>query len=191
MKGKRELILQSVLELIMEQGMNGLKVSSIAKKADIGKGTVYEYFTSKEDLFIGTIEYGIGQMLTMIETKLADTTSFKDSFDSVVDCVFEVTSKGPFLSLFSDSTNMPFSKDTICKMEAVMQTAMKSFIEIFSTIIAKGVNEGIIRQQENPDYIRAILLIVTNMTMQRIHFGTGNITDLKKFYYEACLKLFA
>ena len=191
MKNKRELILTSVLELFREHGMNGLKISAIARKADIGKGTIYEYFRSKEDLFIGAFEYGLEQFGKNAAVKLKNASTFQDSFYSLVDCVANIAAKTPFLSMMSDSNNMPFSKSTMKKMKVVMRSSLDSFMEIMSAIIAKGVEEGVIKPAPGPEYLRAMLLIITNMTFQQAHFKEKNFEDLREFYYQVCLKLFA
>ena len=50
MMSKRTAILDATLELISEHGFHGTAMSMIADKADVGAGTIYRYFESKEDL---------------------------------------------------------------------------------------------------------------------------------------------
>ena len=50
-RAKRDLILDTAFQLFVEKGYLDTKVIDIAEAAGIGKGTVYEYFTSKETLF--------------------------------------------------------------------------------------------------------------------------------------------
>lgn len=47
---KREAILNATLHLVSEHGFHGTPMSEIAKHADVGAGTIYRYFDSKEDL---------------------------------------------------------------------------------------------------------------------------------------------
>lgn len=47
---KRELILASAFELFYKKGYHKTKILDIARHADIGKGTFYEYFQSKDVL---------------------------------------------------------------------------------------------------------------------------------------------
>lgn len=54
---KRTLILQAAYHIFLERGYAQTKISDIAKKASIGKGTVYEYFDSKEAIFTALFEY--------------------------------------------------------------------------------------------------------------------------------------
>lgn len=56
-KSKREAIIYSALELFERDGFHKTKVEEIAKRANVGKGTIYEYFDSKKDLFCQMIQY--------------------------------------------------------------------------------------------------------------------------------------
>ncbi len=47
---KHEEIFKTALELIAERGFHGVSMSLIAEKADVGTGTIYRYFKSKDDL---------------------------------------------------------------------------------------------------------------------------------------------
>lgn len=47
---KREAILQAALALFAERGFHGTSVPSVAELAEVGAGTIYRYFESKEAL---------------------------------------------------------------------------------------------------------------------------------------------
>jgi AcrR family transcriptional regulator len=47
---KREDVLNATLALIAEQGFHAAPMSQIAEKAQLGVGTIYRYFKSKEEL---------------------------------------------------------------------------------------------------------------------------------------------
>jgi AcrR family transcriptional regulator len=50
MSDKRSDILEATLTLISDNGFHGTPMSQIAKEADVGAGTIYRYFDSKEAL---------------------------------------------------------------------------------------------------------------------------------------------
>jgi TetR/AcrR family transcriptional regulator, repressor of fatR-cypB operon len=47
---KRSEIIQAALDLIVERGFHGTSMAMIAEKAEVGAGTIYHYFESKEAL---------------------------------------------------------------------------------------------------------------------------------------------
>jgi AcrR family transcriptional regulator len=55
-KQKRENIAKSCFEIFAKNGFHNISVSQIAKTAGIGKGTVYEYFSNKEDIVLELME---------------------------------------------------------------------------------------------------------------------------------------
>jgi len=52
--GKRQAILDQAIRTFAELGFRRTEVQAIADRAGVGKGTVYRYFGSKEDLFWAT-----------------------------------------------------------------------------------------------------------------------------------------
>jgi TetR/AcrR family fatty acid metabolism transcriptional regulator len=55
-KAKRRLIEKAALKVFAQTGLAGFKMAEIAVAAGVGKGTLYEYFPSKDDLIIGCFE---------------------------------------------------------------------------------------------------------------------------------------
>ena len=47
---KRRNIALSCRELLLEHGIKNITISQIAQTAGVGKGTIYEYFSNKEDI---------------------------------------------------------------------------------------------------------------------------------------------
>lgn len=58
---KQTEILQAAIRVFSAHGFEGAKMEYIAKEAGIGKGTVYEYFDSKERLFEDILKFSIGK----------------------------------------------------------------------------------------------------------------------------------
>lgn len=86
-KQKRELIMETALELFAENGFYGTSISKIAKKAEISKGLIYNYFKSKQEILNELIKYGfdtIYENLNLKETGIISEDEFvhfiKNSF---------------------------------------------------------------------------------------------------------------
>jgi AcrR family transcriptional regulator len=54
---KRNLIVEAAARVFARSGYSSAVVADIALQANIGKGTIYEYFKSKEDLFFAVFEW--------------------------------------------------------------------------------------------------------------------------------------
>ena len=60
---KRNRILEASVKLFMVYGYRRVSMEEIARKAGVGKGTVYQIFNSKQDLMLCTIDF-IGEMMS-------------------------------------------------------------------------------------------------------------------------------
>jgi len=58
---KQTDILKAAIRVFSEHGFDGAKMEYIAKEAGIGKGTVYEYFESKDRLFEEILKFSVDQ----------------------------------------------------------------------------------------------------------------------------------
>ena len=47
---KKERIFEAAHEILGEQGFYGLSIAVVAKKAKVAAGTIYRYFSDKDDL---------------------------------------------------------------------------------------------------------------------------------------------
>ena len=48
----RKRLLETAIRMMTEQGFEALTVEAIAAAADVGKGTIYNYFRTKEDIVV-------------------------------------------------------------------------------------------------------------------------------------------
>ncbi|OPJ59388.1 TetR/AcrR family transcriptional regulator [Clostridium oryzae] len=54
---KREIIIKTMYKLLLEDKGASCSVSDIAKEAGIGKGSIYYYFKSKDEIFDAVVEH--------------------------------------------------------------------------------------------------------------------------------------
>jgi len=60
-EAKRNAIACSCKEILLEHGIRELTISQIAETANVGKGTIYEYFKNKEDIVFEIITVFIAE----------------------------------------------------------------------------------------------------------------------------------
>jgi len=75
---KRTAILEATIRVLRERGLSGLKVEEVARRAEVGKGTVYLYFEHKQDLLKALVEhrtmnfYDDAEAITQLDLPFAD-----------------------------------------------------------------------------------------------------------------------
>ena len=73
------LMYQAVSELIRESNdISVLKVQDITRRAGIGKGTAYEYFSSKEDIIAHALVYEYGLKLQELIERAYSSNDFRE-----------------------------------------------------------------------------------------------------------------
>lgn len=74
---KRDIAL-SCRKLFVENGINSLTISQIAKIAGVGKGTIYEYFKNKEEIVFELVSILMKEHSEKLHTTLGEQKSVKD-----------------------------------------------------------------------------------------------------------------
>lgn len=117
LKPKVKALYDAVLELLNENAdVNALTVADITKRAGIGKGTAYDYFSCKEEIIAGAIIYDAQTQGVESWERLENIPGFEEKihycYRWVVDCVQE---QRAFARLMFLSTHPGAAKDDIMK----------------------------------------------------------------------------
>ena len=65
----RQLIAETARRLFAERGFEAVRVSEVAKAADVSEATVFNYFPTKEDLFYSRLEAFEDELMTAIRER--------------------------------------------------------------------------------------------------------------------------
>jgi AcrR family transcriptional regulator len=72
-RARQQDILNAARELFAAKGFQNTTLDEIAQKAEFGKGTLYNYFASKEDIFHAIIDQAIENSITMAQECVASS----------------------------------------------------------------------------------------------------------------------
>ena len=84
-KSKEHDILKAATEMFTEKGFHKATIEDIAERAGIGKGTVYEYFKNKTQLFEKMLDYNLEQYHSCLEKNMEGTSQFKEKLYTFID----------------------------------------------------------------------------------------------------------
>lgn len=82
--GKKELILKAAGDIFFEKGYHSATVEEIAKRAEIGKGTIYQYFPSKHDILLEMLQIKFGKYTDGIEESVQQEDSVENNMRRVI-----------------------------------------------------------------------------------------------------------
>lgn len=106
---RREQLLQAAIEEFCEFGYERAKMEGIARRAGMGKSTVYEYFSSKTELLAATGEFILGQIERDVDAILEHELTLRGKLSAYLEYISGVVGYiGPsFLHIVG---NVPVAK---------------------------------------------------------------------------------
>jgi AcrR family transcriptional regulator len=141
----REKILTSALELFAHNGFEKVTADELAAGAQVGKGSVYRQFGSKEGLYAAAIIAGFRQLRSQIERALEEERSFLDQISTIVRHILtSVWDRGEFFVLIRDPrTILPASAARHYRQES------RKLSLLISQVLREGAGAGWIRDDLN------------------------------------------
>lgn len=138
---KRRNIALSCREILYTHGIENLTISQIAKTAGVGKGTIYEYFSNKEDIvfeIITTIVQGnVEQLEALVEAPL----STREKLFAFAYAIFDGEAGAKHLKMFKEFLAVSLTHHNEEMIAFSEQTAAK-FHALLERIIHEGIERG-------------------------------------------------
>jgi AcrR family transcriptional regulator len=164
-QARPEELVRAALDLFVEQGFAATKISDVAKRAGVSKGTIYLYFESKEDLLLAAVRDSIVPILDAADQEELDSeASAAELLELMLLRWFhEFESRGvsgvPKL-VISEAANFPELGEFY--IEAVVERARKLAIRI----VERGIRNGEFR---DIDVKHAIHVFLAPVAYAQIH----------------------
>ncbi|MCM1316216.1 MAG: TetR/AcrR family transcriptional regulator [Muribaculaceae bacterium] len=181
-ENKVEIILNSAEELMctMETPNRDITVDMIAKNAGIGKGSIYYYFESKEEIIDAVIERSyssaIREYFNVTNNCSGTYEKLKLLFASMIRKEFQDNSRNLITSLHV--------QDDIILHYKLMMTAIKTVSPILTEILKEGVSDGSIHT-ETPTESAEMIVAMLTFLLNRSFFPSDDASMYRK------LKLYA
>ncbi len=146
---KKNQIIQAAMQVFSKNGITKSKMIDIAKAAGIGKGTIYEYFRSKEEIFSAAFHAMFADMDMMLNEGLQSTDDPTDKLELIIGITLDYHKEdaGEFAGIMMDF----WAEGIRTKNEQLINTiSLKQIYEQFraliSEIVIDGMNKGIFKQ---------------------------------------------
>ncbi|MDO9585577.1 MAG: TetR/AcrR family transcriptional regulator [Syntrophales bacterium] len=142
MKGKkREKILNSAKQMFGRYGIRKTSLNEIAGMARVAKATIYNYFGSKEQVYLEVLNEEVNDLMTKISEAIAQIKSPLEKL--------RVFYRTRFNQMREPSYILNLSRDSgdhlIVRSTGVREHLLKKDISILQSILEEGVREGIFR----------------------------------------------
>ncbi|MGY0694808.1 TetR family transcriptional regulator [Virgibacillus sp. FSP13] len=177
MEDKKELIVQSAIEVFREKGMEKAKISDIVKGAGIAQGTFYLYFSSKFAVMPSIAEVMVEKVLAALRETIDGSTTFSERLERVVDVVFDLTKdyREVFALIYSGLAATEYLKE--------WETIYAPYYLWMSEFLTKAKEEGTIRDILHVERTAEVLIgLIESVAEQSYLYAEidENLVELKK-----------
>jgi len=188
-KRRRELI-GAAKKVIGEKGINSFKVKDITDLMDIGRGTLYEYIKTKNDIIYLVIEDAILKSIRHIEKPDRKARNPVEKLKWAIHSHLETTSANPKVlwAMFQEST--PLTRWQFKRIHQLLDR----YNGIFREILEQGGKEGVFRVEDPYLTAHGITTILNTWVIKKsLLSGRFSLPDyerkLSRIILQGCLNL--
>ncbi len=150
---KEILIFNAVTKLINDgTKIHTIKVADIAKVAGIGKGTIYDYFKSKEEILEKAILYHMNEELYKALEEIKSSCDFKSKYYKILEMTQNnIVNYHSSANLLSSVGTYELKEVLVNNIEEV-KNRENIINKTINDIVNLGIKEGIIKNQDDKTY---------------------------------------
>lgn len=185
---RRREIIQAALKIFAQKGYKATTLDEIAEKSEFGKGTIYNYFSSKEEIYKEIITSAIEQHQIIIRKIDEETATLHDFVEELLASLirFSHENKESFLLLLFTEIHQSFTAST--EIARIMDNNKRKMTEFFVQKASKAIENKEIRDVDPKRVIRLFrglgfnyiydLLVSGNLKEEFIEEEAKFITDI-------------
>lgn len=186
---RRHQILASAKQLFEEKGFDTTTVEAIAARAELGKGTIYSYFQSKDEIYIAILEEGLeileDRMVAAIKRSTTAVEALQNLYDTFV--AYHHERDGFIETLFLQVDR----KDAIRldSMVTGLQKKASVWLELVGSVLRRGMEAGEFKPLEIEPTARIIIGMIIGMIIQHEMGSSGlGLTQYRDSLFQLVLE---
>jgi AcrR family transcriptional regulator len=159
-EAKKLEILHAAMFVFARKGIVNTKMIDIAREAGVGKGTIYEYFPSKEGIFISAYHFMFEMTENEIKMAMASTDDPLKKLELILDITFNsfMGHGGEFAAILMDFWAEGVRKNDSKVLEIIdLKGAYEQLRQLVSSILKEGIKQKIFRKMD-VNLVSAVLL---------------------------------
>jgi AcrR family transcriptional regulator len=171
---KTQEIYDTAARLFAERGYHATRIQDIADALDMNKGSLYYYFSGKEELLIQIVEGRVHDALTSVQTIVTSDSPIPQRLQAAVQ---------EHLRLFHADADI-FSIFQFEKLNAINQEAAvavdrlgREYELLWLALVSEGVRAGIFRKDLDPKILVKAIMGMCNQTL--IWFNPNGRLDIE------------
>lgn len=179
---KKESILEGAYESFVNFGYKGTTMDKVAKLANVGKGTIYTFFDTKEELLEEIVRNHLKELKEVAENVEDKSLSLEENLERILYGIFKFKKENQLIIKLIQEEKTLGTKE-------VKELLFKIDEEIIGYIKAKiqdGINMGILKEC-NPEVTAFVIMkmyvaLITDWEIKNKSFTQEELLELFKLY---------
>lgn len=168
---KRKDIALSCKNILINDGINNVSISKLAKEAGISKGSFYDYFTNKNDLVFEIINISILKHNTIKEDKLNSVNSSREKVKVFLEVFYE-EEDDELRNLYKEFLSISLSDPTKDIIDYHTKHNLEYF-EWFKSIFDEGIKTKELKPEAG-NLITGLFLLGTGVFISQLTCNVDN-----------------
>jgi TetR/AcrR family transcriptional regulator len=163
-RSKKEEILEAAFVIFSAKGYHRATVDEIVALANTGKGTVYNYFSSKEGLFHAVIEHQQDKLCQRLESLLGKEQSLSEAVHSFIAIYLEFLADNS--PLWRTMVGDPGAGNERARRRELVRRRFQRIANVAEEILKRAQNRG---EMRFPDLDLASRILVNIIHASTLH----------------------
>lgn len=178
---RRQMIMDSARDIILENGVESVRMSEIARECELSKATLYLYFRNKESLLEAIFEEAVSSFIEYNESRIKESDSGIDAIRMLWKC---------YLDRFRDSSDIfiligiknfiapsfPLLHDTA---DENSRKAGGKMINLLQNVIERGIRDGSLETRFDARTLARTVLIISSGIVDNVARLPRDVRNMK------------
>lgn len=165
---RRRMIGNAAVDLIVEKGFNETTMRQIAAAVGMGKSTLYDYFTSKDDIVVCIFHDHISDLIQRAKSIIAQEGSAEEHLHLVMKMhlAYLLENKAFYLRLAFEAQRLNVES------QQRIQVDRYAYQDLIKGLIEQGIAEGCFRPVDPTMAMKTVMSMMTPVVYTSRPYGT-------------------
>ncbi|HQT91081.1 MAG TPA: TetR/AcrR family transcriptional regulator [Candidatus Kryptobacter bacterium] len=179
---RRETILGAAEAVFFEKGLRAATLEEIAERAEVSKGTIYLYFSTKEDLYCSLMTRGLLLLLNSFREAKPEEVAPPSALGRLSAAYLDFSRSHSHLFKMLAAAESPAVTETVsAEVFAALEDASDKVLSYVATFVQRGIDDGVFRKdlssQEAVVLFWVSLSGLLNLKERSLAMKNGNVLN--------------
>lgn len=175
---RREELIKATYYEVAEKGYSAVTLQDIARRAGVSKGSTLYYFATKEDLFLGALEWMVEQVNTRNDEAIAKVEDAIEKVKALIGAIFSNAQESrQFFLAYSDFVSIGARNKRFRDLNARLYDGCCGQNR---GIIEAGIKSGVFRQVDVEEASAMMRALVDGLMLQWFFSSDGTFDDYRR-----------